>query len=253
MESVTNNEHGDDDDDDDENEVTQEEVVTGAMVSITGSRIKTPNAYPCSDCHQEFSTKKALSRHAAKHSKELAKLEPSDPMDIGTDYAATEDAASGAADVSVDLDESESSLKICSQSNEQEDELEKDKKAFDRQPLKIKLELPKPKTSPIGVRLTCEQCGTQTLKQHMTRHMLTHSGVKPYSCEHCTLAFSRKDKLKEHMKKHQEASPTSLGGKSARAAKAPKVNKCRRCDFTTADKQLFKEHRLTHPTKMIYK
>merc|ERR1712129_685073 len=46
----------------------------------------------------------------------------------------------------------------------------------------------------------CE-CGKQfSTNEKLARHALVHTGIKPFECQHCQKAFSRKDKLKEHIK-----------------------------------------------------
>ncbi|KAI0196976.1 hypothetical protein F4808DRAFT_297710 [Astrocystis sublimbata] len=46
----------------------------------------------------------------------------------------------------------------------------------------------------------CAYCGKSfTRKEHLERHLPTHTHVKPYRCEHCFLGFSRKDLLSRHL------------------------------------------------------
>lgn len=215
--------------------VTQDAVVTGATMSITGSRIKAPKPYPCGICLEVFSTKKALSRHVVKHD-EPNENNGDDPLnDLKVNYIKVND----------DEEKPDPSDLLSADDLTQQEQYA---------PIKVKLNFSKFKSSQANttaLKIACEECGMLTLKQHMSRHMLTHSGMKPHSCEVCQASFSRKDKLKEHMKKHAEGYE-SISPKVRREA-VRKVVKCRRCDFKTDNKQLMKEHKKTHPAKMLYK
>lgn len=219
----------------------QDTVATVASVPITGALIRSPNPYPCIDCQLVFSTKKALSRHLAKHDKEDDTTDAAEVAENTNMPAVTEDVTP------VPAPSANSEL--------QDSLLAQDSRSATngREPLRVKLEFTRSSPSKpdlSDLRVTCEECGTKTLKYHMSRHMLMHTGVKPFACTKCDSKFKRKDKLKEHMKKHEEGGDSQTKG-AKRVAKS-KLSKCRKCDFETEDKLLFKEHRKTHPTKMLY-
>lgn len=50
---------------------------------------------------------------------------------------------------------------------------------------------------------TCPYCRkkftTATWKQKLDRHMLIHTGMKPYQCPHCPHRSNRKDNLRYHV------------------------------------------------------
>lgn len=48
-------------------------------------------------------------------------------------------------------------------------------------------------------RFRCNACQrTFTRNDHLKRHQLRHTGVKPYQCQFCNTAFSRSDSLRDH-------------------------------------------------------
>ncbi|XP_066964678.1 protein tramtrack, beta isoform-like isoform X22 [Macrobrachium rosenbergii] len=60
----------------------------------------------------------------------------------------------------------------------------------------------------------CRVCGKQFLpspswKQKLTRHLMTHSGEKPYYCPYCPHRCARKDSLKLHISRMHNAAPST--------------------------------------------
>lgn len=111
-------------------------------------------------------------------------------------------------------------------------------------------------------RVTCDICGIETRKQHLARHMLRHTGLKPYECDTCPMAFTRKDKLNEHKKKRHGVSAVARYGRSKRhektlegisqappqpiipkTAKSSKQYTCDTCGFTAANRNQYRLHR----------
>lgn len=48
----------------------------------------------------------------------------------------------------------------------------------------------------------CHLCGKLIIKQHMSKHMLCHTGEKKHVCTVCDRPFRRPEHLKVHMKTH---------------------------------------------------
>jgi len=54
-------------------------------------------------------------------------------------------------------------------------------------------------------KFECTSCDKKFhAQQQLTRHLAVHTGIKPFSCNHCSASFSRKDRLRSHiMKTHK--------------------------------------------------
>ena len=50
-------------------------------------------------------------------------------------------------------------------------------------------------------KFPCATCGKKfVLKWKLDRHLVVHTGAKPYSCEHCAKKFSWRETLRNHVK-----------------------------------------------------
>ena len=90
----------------------------------------------------------------------------------------------------------------------------------------------------------------------MKRHMLIHTGEKPFHCPECTRKFRQKGDLNSHVKsKHpwvdiKEFKASVANIKTVKPSKPVDSFKCNICDETFLDRELYRKHLLmSHVTK----
>ncbi|WQF88831.1 hypothetical protein CDEST_13845 [Colletotrichum destructivum] len=79
--------------------------------------------------------------------------------------------------------------------------------------------------------LSCKYCNdTFQRKGHLQRHMLRHSGMKPFSCGTCSKSFSRRDTLLRHEAIHDQDQSQQSHSRKALQACLPCAQAKQRCD-----------------------
>lgn len=69
--------------------------------------------------------------------------------------------------------------------------------------------------------MICNQ--TFRIKKTLTKHMVIHSDVRPFNCQHCNATFKRKDKLKYHVDHVHSGRPASQSPSHLSTASSEKL------------------------------
>ncbi|KZL85932.1 hypothetical protein CI238_06185 [Colletotrichum incanum] len=82
-----------------------------------------------------------------------------------------------------------------------------------------------------GMLVRCDVCNAEFRRsEHLSRHILRHIGVRPFSCATCGADFSRRDSLQRHMQSHAEASSEANdSGPSKKSRRSCVPRACRNC------------------------
>ncbi|XP_067674559.1 zinc finger protein 595-like [Haliotis asinina] len=97
---------------------------------------------------------------------------------------------------------------------------------------------------------SCEVCGKSFPERYiLTKHMKSHSTVRHYECKLCNSAFKRGDNLKRHLKVTHNVDPEKYEIKNITSTKS-KTYTCKKCDVNFTDEDEFKQHKKTHNEKM---
>ncbi|XP_050686721.1 zinc finger protein 513-like isoform X8 [Eriocheir sinensis] len=77
----------------------------------------------------------------------------------------------------------------------------------------------------------CPHCAyTSTLLHNLKRHILKHTGEKPFACSYCSYTTTRKELLNEHVNLHTGARPFS----------------CPYCTYSSSHKNILRRHMRVH-------
>ncbi|XP_064092699.1 zinc finger protein 513-like isoform X11 [Macrobrachium nipponense] len=117
-------------------------------------------------------------------------------------------------------------------------------------------------TSSSGKLHQCPHCDYSTpLIHNLKRHILRHTGEKPFTCPHCSYSTSRKDLLKEHIITHSVDMPFTCPYCSFRSSHqyilerhirihtGEKPYACSYCSYRAENKAILNGHILIHKPK----
>ncbi|XP_046365434.2 zinc finger protein 271-like [Haliotis rufescens] len=97
---------------------------------------------------------------------------------------------------------------------------------------------------------SCEVCGKSFPERYiLTKHMKSHSTVRHYECKLCNSAFKRGDNLKRHLKVTHNVDPEKYEIKNITSTKS-KTYMCKKCDINFTDEDEFKQHKKNHNEKV---
>ncbi|XP_042877545.1 zinc finger protein 513-like [Penaeus japonicus] len=104
----------------------------------------------------------------------------------------------------------------------------------------------------------CPYCQYSTVrKDHMPKHIRTHTGEKPFTCPYCTYRAASKDNMRQHIRTHTGMNPYTYistisvglnidGSRNSGRGGVGKVHQCPYCTYTTVRKDHMTKHVRTH-------
>ncbi|UYV65789.1 hypothetical protein LAZ67_3005464 [Cordylochernes scorpioides] len=112
----------------------------------------------------------------------------------------------------------------------------------------------------------CEHCDYRAAEKHsLVRHLVIHTGEKPFKCEHCDYRTSRKNELNTHLKIHTGEKPFKCEHcayrtfmkfnliKHLKIHTGEKPFKCEYCDYRTVETNRLVRHLHTHTGEKPFK